>query len=92
MATTNHVIELDIPKLIEANASHSVTCDSCGAKLGERYSNKRHSLSVPLKKATAGADGEDTPDYDAYAESHFCNEDCLHDHLVTRKSSKSKKK
>jgi len=87
MATKN-VIELDIPKLIEASASHSVTCDACGKKLGERYSTGRHTISLPLKRVEADSD---TPDYDAYADSHFCGEECLHDHLGKRASKKKGK-
>jgi hypothetical protein len=84
MATKN-VIELDFPKLIEASASHTVTCDHCGSKLGDRYSNKRNSISLPLKKTTA-SDDEDT--YDSYSEMHFCNEGHLREHLNARAKKK----
>jgi hypothetical protein len=87
MATNKNVIELDFPKLIEASASHTVSCDQCGSKLGDRYSNKRNSVSIPLKKATAS---DDEDGYDAYVEMHFCNEDHLREHLIQRAKGKKK--
>lgn len=82
----NKTLTLDIPKALqEANASHSVSCDSCGKKLGERWAQGRHVLSVPLKRADAT---EEMCDYDAYQESHFCNESCLREHLNARAKKK----
>lgn len=82
MPLNTKILELDIPKAREeAKASHSVGCDSCGKKLGERWAQGRSVLALSLKRADAT---EDMSDYDKYQESHFCNEDCLREHLNAR--------
>lgn len=86
---TNNVIELDFPKLIEASAAHTVTCDNCNKKLGERYASGRQNISVPLRKVLTG-DDMDTPEHVAYADMHYCDEACLLSHLQTRAKSKKK--
>jgi hypothetical protein len=74
----NNVLLADFTEQIKA--SHNITCDACGAKLGEYYPKSRQSIAVslPMGKAKDDSDGDETP----MKTHHFCNAKCLKGHMA----------
>lgn len=66
----------------ESTAAKQVICDACSDVIGESYASKKGSLTLPLP----------APDTGIYQDSHFCNEDCLRNHLNARAKASSRKK
>ena len=76
------IYEADLPQ--EIKASLTTKCDNCGKQLGESYARGRDCMQAQLKM------GEDQDGYPNYKNHHFCNEDCMRDHLVKRSDKKGK--
>ncbi len=76
--SNNTILEVDLPEAMKAQASTTTTCDSCGAKLGENWANKRDSISLYLP------DGEYDNGDAKIKQFHYCNEACLRNGLNAR--------
>ena len=79
---TNDILEMDAT--VEIKGSVTTKCDNCGKQLGESWPRGRDTMQAALKM------GEDQDGYPQLKNHHFCNEDCMREHLVKRSDKKGK--
>ncbi len=82
MDKKTNVFEADFTEQIKA--SLTTTCDNCGKKLGESWPRGKDTMQATLKM------GEDQDGYPMMKNHHFCNEDCMREHLNQRAGKKGK--
>lgn len=68
----------------QSNAKFSVSCDECGASLGELYPNNKDNISIPLTNISKTNKGDSETSYNNRTQNHFCNEQCLASNLNKR--------